>query len=74
MTVGRPTKTRFSPGRLFRPKSVAILGTETAVGQRIAANMAAANFQGEIWHDAMPETPDLAVITPIPRKQSSRCC
>ncbi len=63
MTVGRPTKTRFSPGRLFRPKSVAILGTETAVGQRIAANMAAANFQGEIWHDAMPETPDLAVIT-----------
>ena len=62
MTVGRPSTTRFSPERLFHPQSVAILGTETTAGQRIAANMAAANFAGKIWHDAMLAIPDLAVI------------
>ena len=62
MTVGWPTKARFSPERLFRPKSVAILGAGTAAGQRITANMAAANFNGQIWHDELPEVPDLAVV------------
>ena len=62
MTVGRAARTRFSPERLFRPTSVAILGAGTAVGQRIAANMAAAKFGGRIWHDDMPAVPDLTVI------------
>jgi acyl-CoA synthetase (NDP forming)/GNAT superfamily N-acetyltransferase len=59
MTIGRA---RSLPDRLFRPSCVAVLGTGTPAGQRIRANIEAGGFQGKVWHDALPDTPDLTVI------------
>ncbi len=39
---------RFDPDRLFRPRSLAILGARTALGERVLANVRAGGFQGAI--------------------------
>ena len=47
--VRHPQAQRFSAERLFRPRSIAVLGPETPVGHRILANLAAGTFAGPIW-------------------------
>ncbi len=59
MTTGRR---RFPPELLFKPASVSVVGTRTPAGQRICANIAAGDFAGPVWHDAMPGAPDLAIL------------
>jgi acyl-CoA synthetase (NDP forming)/GNAT superfamily N-acetyltransferase len=59
VTTGRR---RFPPELLFRPETVAVIGAQTPAGQRICANLAAGAFTGPVWHDALPEAPDLAVL------------
>jgi len=59
MTIGRA---KSLPDRLFRPASVAVIGTNTPAGKRIRANLEAGGFQGPIWHSELPNAPDLSVI------------
>ena len=66
----RPGATRrFRPESLFRPRSVLLVGAETALGQRFAANLA--RFPGVVTHtaaaciDAHPAA-DLAVLACAP--------
>lgn len=60
---------RFRAERLFRPASVAVIGTATAVGERVLANLHAGGFRGAIATAAtgaavadLPAAPDLALI------------
>lgn len=61
---------RFDPDRLFRPRSLAILGARTPLGERVLANVRAGGFAGAIHLDDDPallpkeidSTPDLALI------------
>ena len=70
MPVPRVVKPgRFRPELLFQPKSVAVLGIETLVGQRVLANLRGGTFSGPVLEaqsrgdlSAWPQTPDLAVI------------
>ena len=72
------SKGRFSPDRMFRPASVAVIGAGTAVGNHVLANLAASGFPGEVlpvgsgtpvdeWPTFLtiadlPAPPDLTVI------------
>ncbi len=55
---------RFDPDRLFRPRSLAVVGARTALGERVLANVRAGGFQGAIHLDGDPASwdnpPDLA--------------
>ena len=62
---------RFDPDRLFRPRSLAIVGVRTALGDRVLANVRAGGFQGAIRLDPDPlnwdpaswdSPPDLALV------------
>ncbi len=57
---------RFDPDRLFRPRSLAVLGARTALGERVLANVRAGGFRGAIHLDDDPAAsgspPDLALV------------
>ena len=57
---------RFDPDRLFRPRSLAVVGAGTALGERVLANLRAGGFQGAIHLDGDPAAwdgaPDLALV------------
>ncbi len=64
-----PLPGRFHIERLFRPASVAVVGTATPAGRRVLANLHEGGFGGTILTAeeaadiaALPATPDLAVI------------
>ena len=49
MPLIRPASVgRFSPSKLFRPESVAVLGVDTALGKQVMANLLGAGFKGAI--------------------------
>ena len=49
MPLIRPASSgRFSPSKLFRPESVAVLGVDTAMGKQVMANLLGAGFKGAI--------------------------
>jgi acetyltransferase len=74
MTVVRSGKGRFSVERLYNPKSLVVLGTETPEGALVLGNMAKAGFHGAEARfrgddanlaaglAALPEAPDLAIL------------
>ncbi|HEY7580725.1 MAG TPA: GNAT family N-acetyltransferase [Acetobacteraceae bacterium] len=39
---------RFSPARLFRPESIAVIGAGSATGRQVLANLAAGGFKGRV--------------------------
>jgi acetyltransferase len=63
---------RFSPARLLRPDSLAVIGPDASAGARVTQNIRAGGFKGSVLSAdvaadiaAWPEAPDLAVI-PVP--------
>ena len=68
MTVGRPASRRFNPERLFRPTSLAVLGTQTPAGMRLCTNIQAGGFAGPVWRDELPSPPDLALLACAPEE------
>ena len=64
----RPKSGRFHPGMLFRPQSVAVVGSATDIGALVLANLRAGGFTGPIFtHDTpdpvtLPVAPDLVLI------------
>jgi len=76
MTVAGRKHGRFSLERLLAPRSVAVLGCETAEGQVVLANLRAGGFTGPITGlacrglpaaiAALGEAPDLAVLAGDP--------
>lgn len=56
---------RFDPACLFRPNSVAVLGTDTEAGGQIMANLLMGGFKGEIRTEPAPGT-ELAVLAVAP--------
>ncbi len=49
MTLDRPlAAARFDPERMFRPRSLAVFGGESRVGQQVLANIAAGGFDGRV--------------------------
>ena len=67
MTAIRPASaTRFDPERMFRPRSLAILGEEGRLAEQVRANIAGAGFGGAVHLVApgtIPAPADLAIIT-----------
>jgi acetyltransferase len=70
---------RFSPGCLFRPDSIIVIGAESEAGAPVAANLRAAGFKGQVLRgetaedvDALPSAPDLAVIAIPPSRHLLR--
>ena len=57
-----PTTRRFQLERLFRPGSLAIVGSETREGARIVANVHAAGFKGTVT--AIASDADMAGLAP----------
>lgn len=60
---------RFDPDRLFRPRSLLILGASTRLGERVLANLGESGFAGLVQRDDQPSAgaeadaaPDLALI------------
>jgi len=47
---------KFDPGRVFRPERIALSGADTAIGQRLKANLLAAR------REPVTETADLALV------------
>ena len=65
MPMLRPVRTRFDPERMFRPQSLAVLGTGRLADQ-VLANIRAAGFAGDVHvtdDAATLPTIDLAVLT-----------
>ena len=78
MTVARSPKGRFSPDRLFAPRSIAVLGADTPEGIRLMANLLEGGYSGQLMVvgnggqansaqsypsiAALPEAPDLALL------------
>jgi len=67
MTVPRSAKPgRFRPEHLLHPASVLVLGTETAAGAQVLANVQAGGFHGPILTAAtgepLPGAADLAIV------------
>ncbi len=49
MTGDRPlAASRFEPERMFRPRSLAVLGGEGRLGRQVLANLAASGFAGDV--------------------------
>ena len=69
MTVPNAKPGRFRPEFLFRPASVAVLGSETKAGAQVLANLRAGGFAGPVLSAAsgddlasLPAAPELAVV------------
>jgi acetyltransferase len=61
----RPVRTRFDPERLFRPQSLAVLGSGR-LADLVLANIRAAGFPGDVQTTDDPaslQTADLAILT-----------
>jgi acetyltransferase len=68
MTVPRfNTAGRFDPARLFHPKSIAVIGADNDAGAQILANIAMADFKGEVRTRIEPNM-DLAVLAIPPER------
>ncbi|MBX5454473.1 MAG: GNAT family N-acetyltransferase, partial [Acidobacteriia bacterium] len=79
-----PTRARFRPEALFKPRRIALLGAESEIGGQILANLAAGGFQGEIYQvgratpvpslaafpdlASLPAAPDLAILALAPEE------
>ena len=67
MTPHRPAAaTRFDPDRMFRPRSLAILGGEGRIATQVRANIVAGGFAGDVQIVPPGEAPrpaDLAILT-----------
>ena len=67
MTPNRPAAaTRFDPDRMFRPRSVAVLGGDNRLADQVLANLRTAGFTGDIQtvpHGQHPQAADLAILT-----------
>ena len=67
MTPDRPlAATRFEPERMFRPRSLAVIGGEGRIARQLLGNVAEAGFQGAVQivpPDGQPEPADLAIFT-----------
>jgi acetyltransferase len=46
-----PRRGRFDPDRLFRPRSLAVLGARTPLGERVLANIRESGFAGPVHLD-----------------------
>ncbi len=65
---------RFSPTKLFRPESVAVIGAETVLGRQVMANLLGAGFKGAILPvlpgggavNGVLAYPDIAVLPVAP--------
>ncbi len=64
---------RFSPARLFRPESIAVVGAGSGAGRQVLANLEAGGFRGDVATLAGPadvaglaSAPDLAVLAARP--------
>jgi acetyltransferase len=64
---------RFSPARLFRPDSIAVIGVGSDLGRQVLANLKAGGFRGDVATLAEPSdvsglatAPDLAVVAAQP--------
>ena len=66
MAMLRVSSGRFRPEQLFRPRSIAVVGADTAAGQAVLSNLREARFAGQVEAVAdavaLGGTPDLAVI------------
>ena len=61
-----PAATRFDPERMFRPRSLAVIGGEGRLARQVLANLAESGFAGDIQVVKPGEDPrpaDLAIIT-----------
>ena len=60
-------KSRFRPEYLFRPRSIGLVGANTALGQSVLHNLRAGGYAGAITEadraEDLPAPPDLALIT-----------
>ena len=67
MILHRPAiATRYESERMFRPRSLAIIGSDGRLARQVLANIQAAGFAGDVQVVASGQTPDpadLAVIT-----------
>ena len=63
-------KGRFKPEYLFRPRSIAVVGASTALGQAVLLNLRAGGYAGAITETEraqdLPVASDLALITTAP--------
>jgi acetyltransferase len=71
MTVPRlNTAGRFNPDSLFRPRSVAVIGTSTQAGAQISTNLRLAEFRGTVQSvesiGDLSGAPDLAILAGPP--------
>ena len=71
MTVPRlNTAGRFNPDSLFRPRSVAVIGTSTQAGAQISTNLRLAEFRGTVQSvestGELSAAPDLAILAGPP--------
>lgn len=61
-----PRRGRFDPDRLFRPRSLAIMGARTPLGERVLASIRAGRFAGAVDLDGEPgeagAAPDLGLV------------
>ncbi|MBV9247816.1 MAG: bifunctional acetate--CoA ligase family protein/GNAT family N-acetyltransferase [Acetobacteraceae bacterium] len=61
-----PSKIRFTPERLFRPRSIAVVGANTQLGASLLCNIALGAFRGRLESadsiDRLSSQPDLALI------------
>jgi acetyltransferase len=56
---------RFDPASLFRPTSIAVIGSGTEAGAHILANLVMAGFKGEV-HTDLAENTSLAILAVPP--------
>jgi acetyltransferase len=70
---------RFSPARLFRPDSVALVGAGSGEGRQVLANLQAGGFRGDMAVLAEPDdvarlatAPDLAILAVQPTAELLR--
>jgi acetyltransferase len=60
-----PRRGRFDPDRLFRPRSLVVVGARTPLGERVLASVGAGGFAGPVHLDDDPDAgaaPDLALV------------
>lgn len=59
------SKHRFSPDRMFRPASVAVIGAGTALGDHVLAKLAATEFRGDVFPVGVGATEDPPIFPTI---------
>ncbi len=74
MTV--PSARRFAAESLFAPSSIAVIGSASADGRTVLANLREGGFGGAVWPDeawtSQPHAPDLAVLAGPPAETASQ--